>query len=264
MGKISIVTVTYNNLIGLKKTIQSIENQSCRDFEYIIIDGLSNDGTREFIAEKKETLDHKLQHFLFISEIDNGIYDAMNKGTRYAGNDYVLFLNAGDTFYDKDVIEDIKTELNGVYDFIYGNTAYNNYGKQGQVSVVQPFPMEIFDTFSDYMPFCHQSVFIKREIMTDYQYDTKYKISADHAFFLKSYLSGCDFQYIPRTISLFEGGGISSIKVLERKKEVININYEFDRIDGFQRWKAMRKIEIKHCISKVTAYVKKLLLNISA
>ena len=110
MGKISIVTVTYNNLIGLKKTIQSIENQSCGDFEYIIIDGLSNDGTREFIAEKKETLKHKLQHFLFISEIDNGIYDAMNKGTRYAGNDYILFLNAGDTFYDKDVIEDIKNE----------------------------------------------------------------------------------------------------------------------------------------------------------
>ena len=88
--KLSIITINYNNREGLKKTINSVINQTFRDFEYILIDGGSEDGSKEII------LQHEAQFSYWRSEKDHGIYNAMNKGILAAKGDYLLFLNSGD------------------------------------------------------------------------------------------------------------------------------------------------------------------------
>lgn len=99
MTKISIITINYNDKIGLSKTINSVLNQSWQKFEFIVIDGGSNDGGLEVIEQFKDKIDY------WVSEPDKGVYNAMNKGIKVAKGEYLIFMNSGDTFYDDQVLE---------------------------------------------------------------------------------------------------------------------------------------------------------------
>src|SRR5699024_3733405 len=105
--KISIITVVFNNAKDIEYTIQSVLNQSYEHVEYIIIDGLSTDGTLDILNKYRAQID------ILISEKDKGIYDAMNKGLEQATGDYVLFLNSGDAFYDKNTLSEVFTDSAG-------------------------------------------------------------------------------------------------------------------------------------------------------
>ena len=105
MNKISIITVNYNDREGLKKTIESVINQTWQDFEFIIIDGGSTDGSREVIEQYKDKIDY------WISEPDKGIYNAMNKGIKAASGEFLLFLNSGDRLIDKNITEKVISKL---------------------------------------------------------------------------------------------------------------------------------------------------------
>ena len=119
MYKLSIITINKNNAIGLEKTIQSVINQTYFDkIEYIVIDGLSTDGSSITIEKYKNYFSY------WISEKDNGIYDAMNKGTNVAIGEYLLFLNSGDALYHNKIIEEIYPKLN-TYDIVYGGVEYD-------------------------------------------------------------------------------------------------------------------------------------------
>ena len=160
--KYSIITINYNNREGLRKTIESVVNQSCKDYEYIIIDGGSTDGSREVIDEYADQIDY------WISEPDNGIYNAMNKGIQLVNGDYVVFMNAGDEFANKDVLS-LVNGYDG--DIILGGDLYG-----GKVRMLKE-TMTLYDLLS--IGICHQSVYYRREVIQKYGFDESYKLIAD-------------------------------------------------------------------------------------
>ena len=113
--KLSVITICYNDRNGLLKTLESVKSQSSHDFQYIVIDGASKDGSADLLTEYASVIDYS------VSESDKGIYNAMNKGIREAKGEYCLFMNAGDTFYANDTVEKALPLLDGT-DFLCGDT----------------------------------------------------------------------------------------------------------------------------------------------
>ena len=224
--KVSIVTVVFNAKEYLKETITSVITQSFPNIEYIIIDGLSTDGTVEVIKEFDASI------FYWISEKDQGIYDAMNKAIEKASGEWILFLNAGDTFYSNDSIEkflqDVNpdTELyNGAINFIDQST------HQGRIKI--PYGLDkVWET----IPCWHQASFIKTSLMKEYKYSLEYKIAGDHDFYLRCFNNNKKFQFTNNVIANMVADGlhqqqaklayIESIKILARYTPDINLIYK--------------------------------------
>ena len=120
MFKISVVTINYNDKNGLNKTILSVLQQSTNNFEYIIIDGGSTDGSARLLEDYKDQISFS------VTENDNGIYHAMNKGIRAATGEFIIFMNSGDVFYDETIIEKILVKLKDGDEIIYGDVLINS------------------------------------------------------------------------------------------------------------------------------------------
>lgn len=220
--KLSIITINYNNLSGLRKTVESVFAQTCRDFEYIIIDGASTDGSKEYldsikvnnVADKANT-DNKLQitnyKLQIISEPDTGIYNAMNKGIRVSHGDYLLMLNSGDYLVDSNVIARIIPELDGT-DIIQGNTICTRNGKTFVNRGYGKSDINYIDVQKGY--FLHQASFCRRTLFEQYGYfDESYKIAGDTVFYIRCLGKGnATFKYVNQTIAYYEGGGVSDGK----------------------------------------------------
>jgi len=217
---ITIVTISYNMADELDKTMKSVINQTYDNIEYIIIDGGSSDQTVE-ILKKDEILAKKKGVLLkWISEPDQGIYDAMNKGIELATGVWVNFMNAGDIFYNQNVLASLfsKREMQFV-DIIYGDTAYKYDGVN--TTLIKALPLS---GLKRKMVFCHQSSFVKRQLMETYRYDLNYKLAADYNFFYKARINKKVFNYLPVTISIFDAGtGVSSTQDINSLKERISI-----------------------------------------
>jgi glycosyltransferase involved in cell wall biosynthesis len=173
----SIITVTYNAAQWLERTIQSIVNQTYSDIEYIIVDGGSTDGTVDIITN------YKLQITQWISEPDNGLYDAMNKGLQLATGDYVWFINAGDRIYSSNTIREMVNLLSPftfhpLPDIIYGETEISDAqgNSLGMRRLKAPENLT-WKSFSMGMLVSHQSFIVKREIAEPY--DLRYRYTAD-------------------------------------------------------------------------------------
>jgi glycosyltransferase involved in cell wall biosynthesis len=169
--KISIITVVFNGVLLIERTIKSVLSQSYTNIEYVIIDGASTDGTLELIGQYKSRI------ALIHSGKDNGIYDAMNKGLKDATGDYVLFLNAGDELYAADTIEKIFNIAVDA-DVFYGNTAV--VSEKGTILGDRRLsPPERMNWKSLRFGMCvsHQS-FVAKRLLCDF-YNTDYKIAAD-------------------------------------------------------------------------------------
>lgn len=194
--KVSIVTVCYNAVEELEKTIISVLNQTYTNIEYIVIDGGSTDGTKDII--------HKYHHLIadYISEPDKGIYDAMNKGIDLATGEWINFMNAGDCFVNENVIANVVPALQGGHDVVFGNTIMIN-GWQMKLSKGQLYP----DRFPK---IGHQSSFVKTSLMKENHFNTKYIISADFDFLYKIYKEGKDFFYIDTEVASYNMDGTSS------------------------------------------------------
>lgn len=194
--KVSIVTVCYNAVEELEKTILSVINQTYTDIEYIVVDGGSTDGTKDII--------HKYQHRItrYISEPDKGIYDAMNKGIDLATGEWINFMNAGDCFVNENVIANVAPALQGGHDIVFGNTIMVN-GRHMKLSKGQLFP----DRFPK---IGHQSSFVKTSLMKENYFNTNYIISADFDFLYKMFEEGKDFFYVNMEVALYNMDGTSS------------------------------------------------------
>ena len=172
---LSIITVVYNNLPGLQFTFQSINSQTSTDFEWLVIDGGSTDGTQEWIAGLS------CPNLIFYSEKDNGLYDAMNKGLKKAGGVYVWFMNSGDGIYSTDTIAELKRRAEGK-DVLYGETMLIDAQavpigiRSEKTTRVLPRQMTKYSMIMG-MVVCHQSFIPKRSITSAYQ--LKYRFSAD-------------------------------------------------------------------------------------
>jgi len=260
MSKISIITINLNNKQGLARTIESVVNQSCNDYEYIIIDGGSTDGSIDIIDRFKKRITH------WVSESDNGIYNAMNKGITLANGEYCLFLNSGDFFYNDFVLQNIIGKLNN-YDIIYGNIIILpnniNLGNSDELKKYsKPYPgrkksLKIYYRFGPVIP--HQAEFIKRSVFNRIgYYDEQYKIASDVEFNIRAIdYSSLKFKYIGDIISYFILDGIGSDfdEDSQAHKETELILKRFSQSKTILFFKALYLLDKK--MAKLTNYIKK-------
>lgn len=219
--KISIITIVYNNVQDIEYTILSVLDQSYNNIEYIIIDGESTDGTLEVINKHKDRIT------TFISERDEGIYDAMNKGLKQATGDYVLFLNSGDALYDKDTISTVVEKGNNA-DIIYGETKLidEQHKVIGDRRHKAPSSFD-WQSFRFGMNICHQAIYIKREITSPY--DLNYQLSADIDWVIRAAKKAKTTQHVNTYVARYLVGGMSQKK---HKQSLIERYYIFKKHYG--------------------------------
>lgn len=198
---LSIITVNYNNNDGLIRTLQSVKAQSYKDYEHIIIDANSSDGSKETIIRYSKEEDNHLTYW--VSEPDNGIYSGMNKGITQAKGEYLYFLNSGDCLTN-DVLKDIP--FDGTQ-YIYGDMVLIE--PQGRRDRIAPdYPSLIFFFYDS---LSHQACFIHRSLFINELYSTQYKIISDWAHSVKCIvLEDSTYRHISRVIAECDGTGISS------------------------------------------------------
>ena len=210
---IDIITITKDNKEGLEKTIESVINQTFFDkANFIIIDGDSTDGSKEII----EKYDDKL--FYHISEPDNGIYNAMNKGIRASVSPYLLFLNSGDYLNENNVLERVFKYLDGT-DIVYGNEWKVNERRKGAYEA--KYPDRLDESFFMRTSLPHQSTFIKRELLIQHPYDENYKIISDWKFFIEAFRNGCTYKHMPFIVSVYDCSGFSyqNLSLMQQEKD---------------------------------------------
>jgi len=208
---ITIIVVSLNTKKDTIRTIRSIKGQSFKNYEILVIDGQSKDGTTKFLKSLSKSL-------FFISEKDKGIYYAMNKGIKLARAKWTIFLNSGDIFYNSKVLKKfsrIKDKCN--YDVIFGDTVID------YKSFLRFTKGKYFNFFTTKIPFCHQSVFTKTKSLQKKLFDTRYKIASDFDFFYYLYLKKKNFFHFHTIISKITIGGISDKKRFICLKEYLKI-----------------------------------------
>lgn len=212
MPKISVITVSYNAEETIEKTILSVKNQTYDNFEYILIDGNSKDKTLEIAGKYKDFIKK------WISEPDKGLYDAMNKGVLLAQGEYIVFLNADDTFVDDYVLEKMAKYLDG-HDIVYGNVDFydlktntHNLRKQNYMNKTVLCAGTMF----------HPAEFIKRNLFENLGgFDLQFRIVADYEFNIRAILKNkATIKYADVTVTTFaQGEGISSNPEGEKKHQ---------------------------------------------
>jgi putative colanic acid biosynthesis glycosyltransferase len=199
--KVTIVTVTRNDAGNLRKTIESVVSQTYQNREYIVIDGGSEDGTNELLTKYDSFIDG------WVSEPDEGIFHAMNKGSERATGDWIIFLNSGDVFFNDHVLEDIFSEaIPANIDAIYVNTVYS-YGKKGYREFRKAGEVR---HFWKGMMTSHQSFFLRKKVMEKHWFDLRYKVAADFYYLYDLYMNGGLFFHIPVYVSIVDTTGISN------------------------------------------------------
>lgn len=203
--KISVITVCFQAAGDLKATAKSVLKQMEADFEYVIVDGGSTDGTEELV---KHWADDRI---LFVSEKDNGIYDAMNKGVRLCHGEYVIFMNAGDVFAASNVLKQVEEKLfdcnadilyGDYYDVIDEKTQYVSYEKVKANSWYFLMSKMI----------CHQVIFARRSLLADHPFDLKYRYAADRKWLIQCVKDKVKLVHVPVAIAIYDREGISSDK----------------------------------------------------
>lgn len=201
LPKVSIITVVYNDVQGIEYTIRSVMKQTYAELEYIIVDGLSTDGTLDVIDQYSEEVS------MLISEKDNGIYDAMNKGLAIATGDYVLFLNSGDELYEDMTLEKVFSSAENA-DIYYGETLLideeRNVIGNRRHAVPQRFDWK---SFRYGMNICHQAIYVKRNIAEPY--DLQYQLSADVDWVIRAARKANKIKNVNQHVAKYLVGGMT-------------------------------------------------------
>ena len=199
MVKFSIVTINYNNLSGLKNTVESVIKQKFNDFEFIVIDGESSDGSKEYLQNNSSRFTY------WVSEKDHGVYHAMNKGLSKATGEFSLFLNSGDYFFDVGVLARVNKHINPTIDLVYGLIQWEGIEPLWNPrSGIQAFEM----VFQSLIP--HQATFFKTKVIQTMEgYDESYKVISDWGLMISMIDQGYKTQKMDLIISICEAQGIS-------------------------------------------------------
>ena len=211
MPTVSIITITYNAERFLERTVQSIIAQKTTDYEYIVIDGASKDGTLDLIRQYENHMT------TWVSEPDGGLYDAMNKGLHRATGEYVWFMNAGDEIYDSQTLAQLLKHIQTTHSDIYYSDALfvndDNGGRSGSAvglrSQVTPHTLPTNLTWRDMalgMKVCHQAFVAKRSLAPDYLTDN---LSADLDWEIRCLKAAQRIDYLPFTLCRYLVGGLS-------------------------------------------------------
>ncbi len=241
LQKLSIITVCFNEVGSIGKTLSSVVEQTFKDFEWLVIDGGSSDGT---VAELLRYRDH---FAAFVSEKDSGIYDAMNKGIALAKGEYLLFLNGGDYISDVTTLESIFANRLEA-DFIYGDITVIGDG-QDQRLIMPPVITKEF-LYRKTIP--HQSTFTKKSLFGRAGiYDTGFKIVADYEFILRCLLlHNATFQYVPVIFSCYLNNGVSSDAAKRKTEKKLVHNRYYSLLQRF-----ILKYKIKSKLMKLRSRI---------
>lgn len=256
MPILTIITINYNNAVGLKKTIDSVVTQTFQDFEFIIIDGYSSDNSVDIIKNYNR-IDY------WVSEKDTGIYNAQNKGILKANGSYLLFLNSGDILENIQTLQKIIPSLSKS-DVVYGDIITEDVnGLRTHLS--SPVKLDVYHFFISTL--WHPCTFIRKSLFESVgNYDESFKITADYEFFIRAILrNGATSEYVNMPISVFNLGGISNnpsndeIQKMERMRSW-SINFSPIVIDAFENYtKLLRSGEYK--IGKKIIGIKKIFIK---
>lgn len=201
--KISVITVVRNGENIIAKTMNSVVNQTYTDMEYLVWDGFSTDGTLDEVQRNasKETR--------IISLSDSGPYDAMNRAAHEVCGDWLIFMNSGDAFADKNALTDLAKELTDNVDIVYGGCIkVFPFGERIQLP-------GLTKDLKYSSIFWHQSVMVRRELHVQYPFDTSLRVAADYDFFWRMYRTGKRFYRVERVVSRVSIGGISDVNELQ-------------------------------------------------
>jgi len=203
--KISIITITYNSAKTLQRALDSVQSQTYKDIEHVIVDGASTDGTKELI----ETYAKAHANVRWVSEKDKGIYDALNKGIKLATGDVIGFLHSDDVLYSADSIEHIAAAFaQKEVDVVYGDLQYCRGSK-----VVRRWKSNDFNPCAlkyGWMP-PHPTVYVRKEVYQQVgEYDEWFRISADYDMMLRIFTAGYQSRYLPEVLVSMEVGGASN------------------------------------------------------
>ena len=217
MKKVSIITVVYNASKTIKQTIQSVLNQTYPNTEYIIIDGGSTDGTIDIIREFQDKID------IFVSEKDDGLYDAMNKGIKQASGEIIGILNSDDTYVENAVSIVVDSFKSRQMDVLYGNAL-----------LVDDTPETSLYDCSDIeelwyrMAIPHPAAFVRKEVYEKFgTFDTQYQIAADYDLMLRLYCKGVKFGHIDEILTHFRKGGMCMVRAHEAMVESLSVALKY-------------------------------------
>lgn len=210
MFKISVVTINYNDISGLNKTILSVSQQSARNFEYIVIDGGSTDGSADLLDDYKEQITYS------VSENDNGIYHAMNKGIKVATGDFIIFMNSGDVFYDKTIIEKIVSELKEDDEIVYGDVMIKSAVYDS--ASIQTHPEKLTFKYFYERTICQQACIIKKSLFENiFYFNEQYKIVSDWEFIIVAiFKKDISYRKLHHLLAIFDSTGISTDEKMRR------------------------------------------------
>jgi glycosyltransferase involved in cell wall biosynthesis len=212
---LSIITVVYNNIRDIERTILSVLTQTYPEIEYIIIDGGSTDGTLKII-KRYSNLMAKV-----VSEKDEGIYDAMNKGLKLASGDYVLFMNSGDELYENETVEKVFASAPGA-DIYYGETEMINEEGESLGRRRHQTPAEFtWESFKYGMNVSHQAIYVKRTLTEPF--DRRYQLSADIDWIIRAAMRATKIVNVKQYVAKYLVGGMSKAKHRQSLLERFNI-----------------------------------------
>ncbi len=213
--KLSVITIVYNNARDIERTMLSVLNQTYSNIEYVIVDGLSNDGTLQVIEKYRDRVSK------LISEKDKGIYDAMNKGLTLASGDYVIFMNSGDEFYDTETVAAVFATADDA-DIYYGETEMiTDTGESlGQRRHKAPRTFT-WRGFKYGMSISHQAIYIKRTLAEPY--DRQYQLSADIEWIIRAAKKAQKIVNVNRYVAKYLVGGMSKKKHHQSLQERFDI-----------------------------------------
>ncbi|EMK15686.1 PGL/P-HBAD biosynthesis glycosyltransferase family protein [Leptospira kirschneri serovar Bim str. 1051] len=201
--KISIITINLNNLEGLRKTLESVRLQTYTNFELIVVDGGSTDGSFEYLKSNLNLIKK------FISEKDKGIYNAQNKGILLSKGEYLVFLNAGDALLQKDVLSEISKFLEQDIDLVYGDILIDSkdYG-----IIERKYPDRLNYFYWSIKSLCHQATFIRKNLFDLYgYYNEEYSFAADFEFFHRFWFNkNIKIKHAPVFVILYDFNGVSA------------------------------------------------------
>lgn len=213
--KLSIITVNLNNLEGLRKTVESVCSQTFTDFEWIVIDGGSSDGSRKLIEQYSDRI------AFWCSEPDKGIYNAINKGIAHANGENLQFLHSGDYLFEPTTLDKVFSRL-PEGDIIYGD-AMLLY--PDGTTLDKKYPDTVSLNYFKHDVINHQACFFRREVFVGHPYNEDFLIAGDWAYCFEAVCRGLKFTHIPQTIVYYDNGGLSaqwSERQIREREEILN------------------------------------------
>jgi glycosyltransferase involved in cell wall biosynthesis len=219
--KLSVITIVYNDIKNIEKTISSVLNQTYKNIEYIIIDGASTDGTVEIIQKYSENIT------FWSSESDEGLYYAMNKGLKKATGDYICFLNSGDLFFDKHTVNNIlSVNSDKEIDIIYGETIIidEDGNIKGKRRLSAPQKLD-WRSFKNGMLVSHQAFIPSKKLATDY--NLNYRFSSDFDWCIRIMKQADNIVNVNQTIIRYLDGGLTKKRLIKSLKERFKIMIKY-------------------------------------